>query len=266
MERGTGAGTKRKRHRFPTFVDLFTISFRKNSRGIFRGSFGHLFDESNDIKSLNLRKFHKKKHANDWWNEHHVTVILCWVRSWGHRSPQWDSTLLKQHLNIRSYRLVEQTPTWPSFTRLALRLSRDSSVWNGYFDFGHFKHKRMLNIYTSCNRNRGKRKKAATFWQLNTFPTHTLSPKRPQTEEISKSKPRQYEFSFHFYETSSLKEPKNDQGTVVPTTPHKIVTIWPRELGRKAQFAWNWPTWFIDCHSFAFQSTAKQNWCQRCSY
>ena len=60
MERGTGAGTKRKRHRFPTFVDLFTISFRKNSRGIFRGSFGHLFDESNDIKSLNLRKFHKK--------------------------------------------------------------------------------------------------------------------------------------------------------------------------------------------------------------
>ena len=29
MERGTGAGTKRKRHRFPTFVDLFTISFWK---------------------------------------------------------------------------------------------------------------------------------------------------------------------------------------------------------------------------------------------
>ena len=265
MERGTGAGTKRKRHRFPTFVDLFTISFRKNSRWIFRGSFGHLFDESNDIKSLNLRKFHKKTRQRlverTSRDRHFVLGEIM-----GTQVPPVGLTLLKQHLDIRSQRLVEQTPTWPPFTRLAVRLSRDSSVWNGYFDFGHFKHKRMLNIYTSCNRNRGKRKKAATFWQLNTFPTHTLSPKRPQTEEISKSKPRQYEFSFHFYETSSLKEPKNDQGTVVPTTPHKIVTIWPRELGRKAQFAWNWPTWFIDCHSFAFQSTAKQNWCQRCSY
>ena len=45
---------------FPLLLIYLQFRFGKNSRWIFRGSFRHLFDESNDIKSLNLRKFHKK--------------------------------------------------------------------------------------------------------------------------------------------------------------------------------------------------------------